>query len=348
MNAQDAMTTATHLRDLDSREATRAHEAAICIAMPICPLCGSADTDHAFKDSGCALRACNVCELFFVYPYPTSDRHHAQVSSGEYSEIELLDCRRRYQGEQLYYDRHFSAIAEECLGASSLLDVGCGTGHLLERFASRTDMRRLGIELNAEAAQFARCTAGCEIREVPLEQFRCDEKFDVITMINVFSHIPSFDGMFRSLRAALGPNGKLILRTSEMSRGVSRWNQVHWGIPDDLHFLGMRTIDFICARYGFEVVRRVQIPYEDELFRLSRWEQMGRSQLLNLAKKACVRVPGALRSLRMLYAGSLGRRLFVSLIVLKPLAESRAPSARTIQELAPTNGTLGGCYTHGQ
>lgn len=342
------MTIATHIGDFDSRGAARASDAAIGAATPICPLCGSADTDHAFKDGGCALRACNVCELFFVHPYPASEEQHAQVSSGEYSEIELLDCRRRYQGEQLYYERHFSAIAEECVGASSLLDVGCGTGHLLERFGGRGNMRCLGIELNAQAAQFARCASGCEVRKVPLEQFRSDEKFDVITMINVFSHIPSFDGMFRSLRGALSPNGKLILRTSEMSRGVSRWNQVHWGIPDDLHFLGMRTIDFICARYGFEVVRRVQTPYEDELFRLSRWQQLGRSQMLNLAKKAGVHIPGVLRGLRMLYAGALGRRLYVSLIVLKPLAESGSSSARTIEEIAPTNGTVGGWCTHGR
>jgi 2-polyprenyl-3-methyl-5-hydroxy-6-metoxy-1,4-benzoquinol methylase len=322
VNAPITMTPATYLGNTGSWRGhrIRATVARTKIAAPICPLCGSSETNHAFKDSGCALHVCNVCELFFVHPYPTSIHQHEQVSSGEYADIDLLDCEMRHQGERLYYDRHFPAIAGECLTATSLLDVGCGTGHLLERFSGRSEMLRCGIELNSQAARYARCMANCEIREVPLEHFHTDEKFDVITMINVFSHIPSFDEMFRSLRAALNPNGKLILRTSEMNRQVSRWNQVHWGIPDDLHFLGLRTIDFICARYGLEVVRRVQTPYEDELFLASRWKQMGRSKLLNLVKIAGVHIPGVLPSLQRLYTAVLGQRLYVSLIVLKPAA----------------------------
>ena len=85
-------------------------------------------------------------------------------------------------------------------------------------------------------------------------------------MINVLSHIPSFDGMFRSLRAALRPGGKMILRTSEMSARVSRWNQLHWGIPDDLHFLGLSTLDFLCAKYGFTIARHIRMPFEEEFF----------------------------------------------------------------------------------
>lgn len=313
-----------------------------------CPLCGTSNTDHAFRDSGCELRVCNICGLFFVHPYPASTYQHAQVSSGKCPAIELLDCGRRYQGERLFYDRHFSAIADECQDAASILDVGCGTGHLLERFAGRPRMHRLGIELNPQAAKYARQKAGCDIREVPFEHFRSDRQFDVITMINVFSHIPSFDGMFRSLASALRPGGKVILRTSEMGRHVSRWNQVHWGIPDDLHFLGLQTIDFICARYGFVAVRHIQTAYEDELFRKSRWEQTGRSRLRNLAKTAGLHIPGALSGLRKLYAAALGRRLFVSLIVLKPLAEAGAPHEQPAKRsTGQANIGIGGAHTYG-
>ena len=286
------------------------------VGVQACPLCGSRRSEVAFRDNGCSLRACRNCELFFVDPYPTTVQGHMRVLFNLQDDIQILDCASRYRGERLYYDRHFDSIARECEGATSILDVGCGTGHLLERLSQWRGLYCTGIELNPRAAAFARRISRCDIFETPLEEFRIDRQFDVITMINVFSHVPSFDGMFASLLLALRPGGKLILRTSEMGSNVSRWNQAHWGIPDDLHFMGLRTLHFICARYGFAVVRHERIPFEDELFRRSRWQQMGRSRALNVAKRAALRLPGFLRVARHAYTARLGKRLFVSLIVL--------------------------------
>lgn len=285
--------------------------------LPICPLCSSSSSDHAFTDSGCEIRECNNCDLFYVHPHPGTAEQHRRVFSGEYPGIELLDCPRRYQGERLYYDRHFDLIAQETAGATSILDVGCGTGNLLERFSSRPNCYRLGIELNRSAAAFARRIAGCQVLEVPLERFHGDRKFDAVTMISVFSHISSFDAMFHSLRSALAPGGRVIMRTTEMSRDVSRWNQVHWGVPDDLHFLGLNTLDYLCETYGFTVTRHVRVPYEDELFRPSRWQQMGRVRWHNAIKRVTLRVPGTLAAMRHVYAAVLGQRLFISFIVMQ-------------------------------
>lgn len=302
-----------------------AHTGAEIATMPACPLCRTHTNHVAFRDNGCALRTCGNCGLFFVNPYPSIARQHQQVSSASHDEIDLLDCAHRHQGERLYYGRHFASIAEECADAKSLLDVGCGTGHLLELLAASRDLNRAGIELNPDAAAFAESVAGCGIFRVPLEEFRSDRRFDVITMVNVFSHIPSFDGMFRSLRELLAPGGKLILRTTEMSARVSRWNQVHWGIPDDLHFMGLQTLEFLCAKYGFAVIRHERVPFEDELFRASRWQQMGRNSLQNAAKRFGMRIPKALSALRRIYASCLGQRLFISFIVLTPIEDQENP-----------------------
>ncbi len=293
---------------------------------PSCPLCTNQKTKRAFRDNGRSLEMCSMCGLFFVHPYPAGSRQHACVSSGVSNEIEILDCARRYRGEQLYYRRHLREITEECSGAESLLDVGCGTGYLLQSLASQPNLYTAGIELNAQAARFARRVSGRPIYETPFEEFRSDRKFDVIALINVLSHVPSFDGMFRSIRAALRPGGKVILRTSEMSGNVSRWNQVHWGIPDDLHFLGLTTLDFICAKYGFVIQRHIRTPFEDELFLRSRWEQVGRNRLHNFVKSAGIRIPLMLPALRQLYAATLGNRLFVSFVVLAPLRTTPAIS----------------------
>lgn len=296
--------------------------------IPLCPLCGQRNNDTAFFDNARELRVCDVCSLFFVHPYPRGTSRYDQVTTGKLDGIDLLDCEERYCGERLYYERHFALIEEECRGAQSFLDVGCGTGHLLERLSAKRSLRRTGIELNARAAQFARRTAGCEIVELPFEKFRAPVTFDVVTLINVFSHIPSLDGLFTSLRNTIAPGGKVILRTSEMSRNVSRWNQLHWGIPDDLHFLGFGTLDFACRKYGFKIERHVRVPYEEELFLASRWQQVGRRKTVNAIKQIGLKVPGALAAMKSAYKTLLGRRLFVSFIVLSPMAmQSHIPEA---------------------
>lgn len=274
---------------------------------------------------GCSLRACSECDLFFIAPYPASNRQHSHVSIGRYDEIELLDCERRYLGEKFYYDRHFPLIAEESAGASSFLDVGCGTGHLLERLGAAGMGRLVGIELNAQAAAFSRRVSGCKIFEIPFEQFRSGQKFDRVALINVFSHIPSFRALFASLRSVLASDGKVLIRTSEMAPNVSRWNQMHWGIPDDLHFLGLRTLEFACRQYGFRIARHIRIPFEDELFLRSRWQQKGRSRVMNAAKFTGLHIPGALPLMKRAYAELLGRRLYVSFVVLQALELPQEP-----------------------
>ena len=294
--------------------------------VPLCPLCSERDNETAFWDNGRQLRVCGVCSLFFVHPYPRSSSRHNQVTTGKVDGIDLLDCEERYRGERLYYGRHFAMIEEECRGARSFLDVGCGTGHLLERLSPKTNLRRMGIELNAQAARFARRTAGCDIAEIPFEDFQASAPFDVVALINVLSHIPSLDCLFESLRTAIAPGGKVILRTSEMSRDVSRWNQLHWGIPDDIHFLGLGTLDFLCRKYGFVIRRHVRVPYEDELFLRSRWQQVGRRRFVNALKKVGLGVPGALAAMKSAYRALIGQRLFVSFIVLRPIPFETEPN----------------------
>ena len=253
-------------------------------ASPICSLCGSAATARAFVGNGRELRVCNRCDLFFVYPYTPNRRQHKLAGSSRHPEIAVLECHRRYRGEVRYYQRHFPRIARECRGATSLLDVGCGTGHLLERFSRNATLECLGLEPDPLTARFARCVAGCQILDTPFEEFRGSRKFDVVTMINVFSHLRSLDAAFRSLRALLAPGGKVILCTNETRRSVFRWNQLHWGMPDGFHFLGRGTLDFLCAKYGFRATRRIRAPYEEELFPGSRWKHLGRGSALYLIK----------------------------------------------------------------
>lgn len=283
----------------------------------MCPLCKAQDNVGRFSERGYLVRMCHNCGLFFVDPYSRSDRVHTLVHDYDYADLEVLEPEKNYQAEVKFYERYFSFIDRECIGATSLLDVGCGTGHLLERLRhDHPALYRVGIELNAARAEMALSIARCEIYQVPVEKFASERNFDVITMINVLSHIPSFDDLFNSIRLLLSPNGKLVLKVGELDKDVRKRDLHDWGIPDHLHFLGLKTLHVITEKYGLSIAKHDRVSYSDEAFSETRFRTLGRSRVRNAMKRVCVGIPFALRTLKFIYDSTHGSHVYSSFIVL--------------------------------
>ena len=210
-----------------------------------------------------------------------------------------VDAKNYYAAEVGFYRDYFGPISEQVNGASSFLDVGCGTGRLLELFVGR-NLYRAGIELNHSRAEFARSVAKCEIFEQPIEEFS-GQRFDAIGLINVLSHIPSLAGLFVKLKSLLSDHGKLIIKTGELQSHVKKAALHDWGIPDHLQFLGADTAAFIAQNYGLHLQICKRIPLSEEIFSLDTWTAKGRNPLRNAVKSAAVHLPGALRVMRSCY-----------------------------------------------
>lgn len=102
----------------------------------LCPLWKKRENERRFSQRGCNVVFCRNCELFFIHPYPERVDHvHNRVSDDDFQEIEILDTERHYRSEVQFQKRYFTLIDQEVKGGASILDVGCGTGHLLERLS---------------------------------------------------------------------------------------------------------------------------------------------------------------------------------------------------------------------
>lgn len=281
-----------------------------------CPLCREIESDFLFPVRNYNLLACKKCELLFIDPYP--DDIHTNVSENSYKELKVIDVEKHYTAEVQFQKKYFTMLNQEIKDAKSVLDVGCGAGHLLERLKIYPSMMRVGIELNKQRATYARKKANCSISQIPVEDFSIDKKFDVILMINVLSHIASFDTLFEKLHDLSQRDGKILLKVGEFKENVKKTDIFDWGIPAHLHFLGLNTINYICQKYKFKILRHQRIPLSQDVFAVYRLKTQGRSKFRNLLKKALLNTPFGLQCLQRVYDKFKGERIYSSFIVLKP------------------------------
>ena len=257
--------------------------------MPNCPLCKNSNHKLQFKDNGYNVLTCQTCALMFIDPYPPLQDRYDTVKDYSHGDMSILGAEKHYQYEKQFYKKYFDPIYKCCKTSESILDVGCGTGYLLERLQKSPNLKRVGLELNESRAKLARNHAQCEILETPVESLE-HSPFDVITLINVLSHIPDFDLLFNSFRRLLKPGGRLILKVGEVSSDVQQNDEMDWCIPDHLHFLGLETLQYIGKKYGFEILHHQRQPYYEDLFSKERWRSPGRSKVKNLIKTILVKI----------------------------------------------------------
>ncbi len=81
------------------------------------------------------------------------------------------------------------------------------------------------------------------------------ERFDVVSLINVFSHIPDFRDFGAQLRERLNPGGHLFLETGnggDLERRADYPDRLY--LPDHLVFIGVEQMRRLLDDMGFDLV----------------------------------------------------------------------------------------------
>jgi 2-polyprenyl-3-methyl-5-hydroxy-6-metoxy-1,4-benzoquinol methylase len=109
------------------------------------------------------------------------------------------------------------ARVERAAPPRDVLDVGCGRGDFLRFVGERLPgARRCGIELEAERAAEARAACpGAEIATGDATQALAalPGAFDLVTLWDVFEHLPAPGDALRALAARLAPGGMIFVQT---------------------------------------------------------------------------------------------------------------------------------------
>jgi SAM-dependent methyltransferase len=110
-----------------------------------------------------------------------------------------------------------------------------------------------GIEVNPE--RFAYCRdVGLKVYENDIDSnFPLLSSYDVISLINVFSHLRSPTATFSAIHRILRDNGVILVATSELGEKAYKDEVENWHIPDHLHFAGPNTFQSIASKLNLKI-----------------------------------------------------------------------------------------------
>jgi 2-polyprenyl-3-methyl-5-hydroxy-6-metoxy-1,4-benzoquinol methylase len=224
-----------------------------------CPCCQKDDSFLWAQENGFRAVKCYNCGFVYVNPRPRLDLISESVKSGIHSieEEEHDVSARRVENKVDKYKGIFLEMFRDKWQSGkpiSWLDLGAGYGEIVEAVSKiagpSSDIQ--GIEPMSRKVQEAR-KLNLNIKEGYLS----DDKglYDVISVVNVFSHIPNIQEFLKEIKSRLNPEGELFLETGNIG-DLSSVAQVptELDLPDHLIFAGEQNIIDLLAITGFEVV----------------------------------------------------------------------------------------------
>lgn len=178
-------------------------------------------------ENGFVAVKCLACGLIYVNPRPSLSRIDDAVRTGAHSEHAggLKVVGRRVPGKVARYKKIISQLFADVLDRGSpisWLDVGAGFGEIVEAvsalasFGSHVE----GLEPMKPKADVARAR-GLSIREAYLNAIPPNQ-FDIVSVINVLSHLPDFRGFLEDVKKILSPNGEILIETGNAGDLVDR------------------------------------------------------------------------------------------------------------------------------
>jgi len=221
-----------------------------------CPLC-SGESARVFQAKGFHVRDCARCKHRFA-EIAADENHVAQIYGDDYfsgggagytdyfSEGEMLRKRGNVYAELL----------SKFISPGKIIDVGSAAGFILKGFEER-GWRGVGLEPNPNMAAFACENLGLDVRCGDLENFKSDEKFDAVSMIQVAAHFHNPRRAFETARDLLTDDGLLLVETWDRGSFTARAFGKHWheySPPSVLQWFSKNGLTQFLSNLGFEKV----------------------------------------------------------------------------------------------
>jgi 2-polyprenyl-3-methyl-5-hydroxy-6-metoxy-1,4-benzoquinol methylase len=227
-----------------------------------CYNCGGNNSIAYARENGFSLGRCTSCGLLYVNPRPSIEEVDQAHKLGQHGGAELIQTTGYYDFSK---KTSYIKTLKEIFGDGSILkgkrwlDIGCGYGEFLKALKefSLDGVIVRGIEPNGRKAAAAR-KSGLNVEYFDLIEHR--EKYDYISILNVYSHLPDPPTMIGEWKNLLLPGGQLILETGDTADMTIEQHPRPFYLPDHLSFASEKIVTNILQRAGFDVMGVYKYP----------------------------------------------------------------------------------------
>ena len=174
-----------------------------------------------------------------------------------------LNYNRKYFEDRDHLDLHLALslkIFANEKNIKSILDVGCGTGRLVE-FLNKNGYEAYGCDISKEALKKARKLNPGKIKRGQAEKLPYSKNsFDMVTAISILEHLTKNEAKTFILESkrVLKKNGLLFIITPNYSSPFRRLFGKKWfgySDPTHRHFYTPKTLSSLLSQNGFVKIK---------------------------------------------------------------------------------------------
>lgn len=221
-----------------------------------CVVCGGASR-RVFEIEGYWIRECELCAHRSADLSDTR-AHVERVYGDEYFKAGGAGYSDYLREEPLLLarGRWYATLVSRYMSKGSALDVGAAAGFALRALADDGWQVR-GIEPNASMASYARLHNGVAVDLGSFEAFAPNERFNLVTMLQVVAHFVDPRQAMRKAARIVVPGGHLLIETWDRMSRAARWSGRSWheySPPSVLHMFSREGLIRLVADTGFALV----------------------------------------------------------------------------------------------
>lgn len=218
-----------------------------------CPICFS-PSHHIFQKYEYWICKCTNCDHRYAEISPSFE-HTSQIYQDEYFKGGGAGYPD-YLGEAdllIKQGKRYGNLLKKYTMPGTILDVGAAAGFLLKGF-EESGWQGIGLEPNKSMALHASTYLGLQIEVGSLENFSSNQKFDLVSMIQVISHFSNIRQALQKAANLTKDNGFWLIETWNSESWVARLLGQHWheySPPSVLHWFSPSGLNQLAKQYGF-------------------------------------------------------------------------------------------------